>query len=145
MKKAHVIVMLICMWGSAAIFFACASSKTAIKTALDDAASACKANAPQSFIAILDPKDSSIAEIVCATEEEIDAVVSPMLGERKALAAGQKCPTGSSVATIVDANGDVTKTTCLSRSEAETAAAAISDRRKAAAASSAKADPSTGY
>jgi hypothetical protein len=136
MRASFHLKLCVLFVGALNVGASCATAKAEARTALDDAAAACREQIPQGAIAIVDPKSGAIAQIVCATAEEIDAVVAPLLGARKAAAAAPAggCPKTASVAIAVDAQGSTTQTLCLSRPEAEAAGAAVIDRRKAAAA-----------
>lgn len=109
----------------------CAQAKSDVKTALDAALDACRAQLPQGIVAIVDSKDGSIVAIACATAAEIEAAATPLLGARKMAAEPATCPPTDSVAIVVDDQGAPSRRLCLSRAEAETMAAAIADRRKA--------------
>ena len=135
MQSVWTLKLCIVAIAASAIGATCAQAKSDAKTALDDAAAACRADAPQGLVAIVDPQAGGIVQIVCAAAGEIDAVLAPILGAAATAPAapGAACDPGSSVAIAVDAQGAETKRWCLTRAQAETAAAAIADRRKAAA------------
>lgn len=116
---------------AASIGATCAQAKSDVKTALDAALDACRAQLPQGIVAIVDPKDGSIVAIACATAAEIDTVL-PSVGAHATAAVATACTATDSVAIVVDPSGAPTRKVCLSRAEAETMAAAIADRRKAA-------------